>query len=151
MPALEHFSIDQVDKTLDPCSDFFQYACGKWIKANPIPADQGGWGTFNALAIWNVAAVRNTLEDAAKPSSDRTAGTTEVGDYYASCMDEDAINKAGLKPLQPVLDRIAGIKNKSQLPEVIASIHQIIRPANLSFIDAAYQGVLVRNLFATQL
>ncbi len=142
MPALEHFSIEQVDKTLDPCSDFFQYACGKWMKANPIPPDQGGWGTFNALAIWNVAAVRNTLEDAAKPSSDRTAVQQQVGDYYASCMDEDAINKAGLKPLQPVLDRIAGIKNKSQLPEVIASIHQITRPANLSFIDAAYQGVL---------
>ena len=57
-------------------------------------------------------------------------------------MDEDAINKAGLKPLQPELDRIAGIKKKSQLPEVIASIHLMIRPANLNFIDAAYQGVL---------
>ena len=108
MPALEHFSIEQVDKSLDPCSDFFQYACGKWMKANPIPPDQGGWGTFNALAIWNVAAVHNTLEDAAKPSADRTAVQQKVGDYYASCMDEDAINKAGLKPLQPVLDRIAG-------------------------------------------
>ena len=142
MPALEHFSIDQVDKTLDPCADFFQYACSKWLKANPIPPDQGGWGTFNALAIWNVAAVRNTLEEAAKPSPNRTEVQQKVGDYYASCMDEDAINKAGLKPLQPVLDRIGGIKDKSQLPEVVASIHQIIRPANLSFIDAAYQGVL---------
>src|SRR6202022_4866056 len=66
MPALEHFHIDQVDKSLDPCSDFFQYACGKWLKANPIPPDQGGWGTFNALAIWNIAAVHNTLEEAAK-------------------------------------------------------------------------------------
>ena len=142
MPTLEHFSLDQVDKTLDPCTDFFQYACSKWLKANPIPPDQGGWGTFNALAIWNTAAVRNTLEEAAKPSPDRTPVQQKVGDYYASCMDEDAINQAGLKPLQPVLDRIVGIKDKSQLPEVIASIHQIIRPANLSFIDAAYPGVV---------
>jgi len=142
MPALQRFSIDQVDKTLDPCSDFFQYACGKWIKANPIPADQGGWGTFNMLAIWNIAAVHNTLEEAAQPSANRTPVQQKVGDYFASCMDEDAINKAGLKPLQPELDRIAGIKKKSQLPEVIASIHLMIRPANLNFIDAAYQGVL---------
>ena len=142
IPALERFSIDQVDKTLDPCSDFFQYACGKWLKANPIPPDQGGWGTFNALAIWNIAAVHNTLEEAAKPSPNRTAVEQKVGDYYASCMDEDAVNKAGLTPLQPVLDRIAKLKDKSQLPEVIASIHQIVRPANLNFIDAAYQGVV---------
>ena len=73
MPAVERFSIEQVDKTLDPCTDFFQYACSKWLKANPIPPDQGSWGTFNALAIWNVAAVRNTLEEAAKPSPTRTA------------------------------------------------------------------------------
>ena len=142
MPALERFSIDQVDKSLDPCSDFFQYACSKWIKANPIPADQGGWGTFNALAIWNISAVHNTLEEAAQPFPNRTPVQRQVGDYYASCMDEDAINKAGLAPLQPELDRIAKLKNKSQIPEVLASIHQIIRPANLSFIDAAYQGVL---------
>lgn len=142
MPALEHFSIDQVDKSLDPCSDFFQYACSKWIKANPIPPDQGAWGTFNALAIWNIAAVHGTLEEAAKPSPDRTPVQRQVGNYYASCMDEDAINKAGLAPLQPELDRIAGLKQKSQLPEVVASIHKIIRPANLNFIDAAYQGVV---------
>jgi putative endopeptidase len=142
MPELEHFSIDQVDKSLDPCTDFFQYACSKWIKANPIPADQGGWGTFNMLAIWNIAAVHNTLEEAAQPSANRTPVQQKVGDYYSSCVDEDAINKAGLKPLQPELDRIAVLKKKSQLPEVIASIHQMIRPANLNFIDAAYQGVL---------
>ena len=142
MPAIEHFSIDQVDKTLDPCTDFFKYACSKWIKTNPIPSDQAGWGTFNSLAIWNIAAVHNTLEEAATPAPSRTPVQQQVGDYFASCMDEDAINKAGLSPLQPVLDRIARLKDKSQLPEVIATIHQKIRPANLGFIDAAYQGVL---------
>ncbi len=142
MPELEHFSLDQVDKSLDPCNDFFQYACGKWIKANPIPPDQGGWGTFNSLALWNIAAVHNTLEEAAQPSPNRTPVQQKVGDYYAACMDEASINKAGIAPLQPELDRIAGLKDKSQLPEVLASIHLIIRPANLNFIDAAYQGTL---------
>jgi len=142
MPELERFSIEQVDKSLDPCVDFFQYACRKWIKANPIPPDQGSWGTFDSLALWNIAAVHNTLEEAAQPSPNRTPVEQKVGDYYASCMNEDAINKAGITPLQPELDRIARMKAKSQLPEVLASLHQIIRPANLSYIDAYYQGVV---------
>ena len=142
MPTLEHFSPDQVDKSLDPCTDFFKYACSKWIKANPIPPDQAGWGTFNSLAIWNVAAVHQTLEDAAKASATGNPVERKVGDYYSSCMDETAINKAGIAPLQPLLDRIATLNSKSQLPELIAAIHQSIRPANLNFIDAQYQGVL---------
>jgi predicted metalloendopeptidase len=107
MPTLERFSPDQVDKTLDPCADFFKYACSKWITANPIPPDQVSWGTFNALAIWNVAAIHRTLEDAAKSSPSRSPVQQQVGDYYAACMDEAAINKAGITPLQPELDRIA--------------------------------------------
>src|SRR6476661_7235485 len=75
---------DQVDKSLDPCNDFFQYACSKWLKANPIPSDQAGWGTFNKLAIWNVAAIHSTLEDAAKPTASRNAADQKAGDHYAS-------------------------------------------------------------------
>jgi predicted metalloendopeptidase len=73
VPELQRFDPAQVDKSLDPCTDFFQYACSKWNKANPIPADQATWGTFNALGIWNLAAVRNTLEEAEKASANRTA------------------------------------------------------------------------------
>ena len=130
------------DQSLNPCSDFFQYSCGKWLKANPIPSDQAGWGTFNSLAIWNIAAVHETLEQAANSSASRTPVEQKVGDYFASCMDEATVNKAGLAPLQPMLDRIAKLNDKSQLPELIAYIHQRIRPANLNFIDAQYQGVL---------
>ena len=142
MPDLEHFTPERADKSLDPCNDFFQYACSKWVKANPIPADQASWGTFAKLAIWNVAAIHNTLEEAAKPSSSRTVADQKAGDHYASCMDEAAINKAGIGSLKPTLDRIAGMKDKAQLPEQIAGLHQMIRPANLNFIDAQYQGIL---------
>jgi putative endopeptidase len=142
MPELERFSPDQVDKSLDPCNDFYQYACSKWIKANPVPPDQSSWGTFNKLAIWNIAAIHNTLEQAAQPSTSRTAADQKAGDHYASCMDETAINKAGLAPLKPELDRIAALKDKTQLPELVAHLHQIVRPADLNFIEAQYQGVL---------
>ena len=109
-------------------------------EGEPIPADQSRSGTFDKLVVWNVAAVRNTLEDAAK-ASNPTPVEKQVGDYYASCIDESAVDKAGIGPLQPELDRIASM-DKSQLPEIVASIHQMIRPANLNFIDAQYQGVL---------
>ena len=142
LSRLERFDPDQGDKTLDPCNDFFQYACGKWIKANPIPSDQAGWGTLNSLAIWNLAALRSTLEDASKASASRTPVQQKAGDYYAACMNETAINQAGITPLQPMLDRIAGLKDKSQLPELIAYLQQRIRPADLNFIDAQYQGIV---------
>src|ERR1051325_278892 len=90
MPDLERFNPEQADKSLDPCSDFFQYACSKWVKANPIPSDQAAWGTFNALAIWNLAALHETLESAADPAAKHSASEAKAGDYYASCMDETA-------------------------------------------------------------
>ena len=141
MPKLERFSPDLADKALDPCTDFFKYACTKWITANPIPPDQVRWGTFDSLAIWNTAAVHNTLEQAAE-ASNRTPVQQKVGDYYASCMDEATIDKAGIAPLRPMLDRIVAMQEKSQLPELVAAIHLMIRPANLNFIDAQYQGAL---------
>ena len=141
MPPIDHFNVDQVDKTLDPCADFFHFACSKWIKANPIPADLPGQTAFGKLAIWNIAAVRDTLEEAAG-AKDRSAAQQKVGDYYASCMDEDRINQLGIKPLQPALDRISKLKDKSQLPELIAYLHQLVRPADLIFTDNEYNGVL---------
>src|SRR5215470_5335038 len=137
----QRFDPDQIDKALDPCNDFFEYACSKWLKANPIPPDQAGWGTLNVINIWNTSAVRNTLEEAAAASSPNPV-EKKVGDYYASCMDESTINNAGISPLQPALNRIDGLKSKDQLPELVAYIHQNIRPADLNFIDAQYGGVL---------
>jgi putative endopeptidase len=141
MPKMERFNPDQVDKTLDPCNDFFEYTCKKWNAANPIPPDQAGWGTFNSLAIWNVAAVHNTLEQSAA-APNPTPVEKQVGGYYASCINEEAVKKAGVTPLNPAFDRIDAMKNKAALPEVVAYIHQIIRPGNLNFIDAQYPGVM---------
>ena len=113
----------------------------KWIKANPIPADLPGQTAFGKLAIWNIAAVRDTLEEAAA-AKERSPIQQLVGDYYASCMDESGINKLGITPLQPALDRITTLKDKAQLPELIAYLHQLVRPGDLVYTDTEYNGIL---------
>ena len=114
------FDEKALDKTADPCVDFYQYSCGGWMKNNPIPADQPLWGRFNELAERNRAILHNILEDAAK-ATNRDANEQKIGDFYASCMDEDAINKKGIAVLKPEFDRIAAVKDKAELPATVGS------------------------------
>src|SRR5262249_1127867 len=86
------FDAKALDKSADPCVNFYQYACGGWMKNNPIPSDQAAWGRFNELAERNRAFLRDILEKAAS-AANRTPNEQKIGDYYASCMDEEAINK----------------------------------------------------------
>src|SRR5580698_7009924 len=124
-PKLEHFDPNVVDKTLNPCDDFYKYACNKWIAANPIPADQVYWSTGGGLEMWNDNVLRETLQAASKNDSTRSAVQQKIGDYWAACMDESGIEAAGLKPLQPELDRIAGLKSKKEITLEIAHLHHL--------------------------
>jgi endothelin-converting enzyme/putative endopeptidase len=103
--------------------DFYQFACGTWIKNNPIPPDQSRWGRFNELAERNREILRQILEKAAQPDPKRSALEQKYGDFYASCMDEKAIESKGATPLKPELDRIAQLKSKSDLAAEIAHLH----------------------------
>jgi putative endopeptidase len=123
VPKLDHFDPDLVDKTLNPCDDFYKYACNKWIAANPIPADQVYWSTGGGLEMWNDNVLRETLQAASKNDSTRSAVQQKIGDYWAACMDESGIEAAGMKPLQPELDRIAGLKSKKEITLEIAHLH----------------------------
>jgi len=116
------FDEKSLDKTADPCFDFYQYSCGGWIKNNPIPADQPAWGRFNELAERNRVILHNILEDAAK-ATNRDANGQKIGDFYASCMDEEAINKKGVTVLKPEFDRIAAVKDKAELPAIVGYLH----------------------------
>src|SRR5215471_17635146 len=117
------FDASALDRSADPCADFYQFSCGNWLKNNPIPPDQATWGRFNELAERNRAILRDILEEAAKPGK-RTANVQKIGDYYASCMDEDAINKKGVAVLKPEFDRIAALRSKADLTGLIAHFHR---------------------------
>ena len=114
-------NVSDMDRTVDPCVDFYAYSCGGWMKNNPIPPDQSSWGTYGKLEDENRAQLRTILEDAAKPSASRSAVDQKIGDYYASCTDEAAIEKLGAKPLAPELKRIAGLKSKQDFAEFVAT------------------------------
>jgi putative endopeptidase len=109
------FDLDAMDKAVDPCTDFYEYACGTWRKNNPIPADQSRWGRFNQLAEYNRQVLRGILEKAAVNDPNRTRVMQQIGDYYHSCMDEQSVNAKSSDPVKPDLARIAAIENRAQL------------------------------------
>ncbi len=107
------FDLSAIDKTADPCTDFYQYACGNWVKANPIPNDKTSMSRFSELADYNNYLLYKDLKAAAE--APKTPLQKKYGDYFASCMDTERINALGAKPLQPELDSIAAIKDPKEL------------------------------------
>ncbi len=90
--------LNAIDTAVSPCTNFYQYACGTWIKNNPLPSDQSRWNRFNALALQNQEIEKKILEQAAASGSSRSPIQQKIGDYYNSCMDEAAIDKKGVAP-----------------------------------------------------
>ena len=122
---LRVFDPSLVDTTVDPCENFYRFSCNGWFKSNPLPPDQVAYGRFTELAELNRLHLKQILEETAVPAATRSANEQKIGDEYASCMDTDAVNKHGLAPLQPELDRIAALKTAAELPVLLAHLHTI--------------------------
>src|SRR5437763_11614140 len=114
------FDLSAIDKTADPCADFYQYACGNWVKKNPIPADQARWGRFNELAEWN----NHLLYEELKASADapQTPLQKKYGNYFAACMNENLADNLGARPVEPVMKTISSLENKTQLAAMVAEL-----------------------------
>src|SRR5215831_1821438 len=113
-----------MDKSADPCTNFYKYACGNWNKLNPIPPDQALWDVYSKLTDENQRFLWGILEQASKPSTSRTKNEQKIGDYFYACMNEPVIESAGTRPLDLALAEIAGLKSVSDIARYVGGQHR---------------------------
>ncbi len=116
------FDLSAIDKTADPCTNFYQYACGNWMKSNPIPDDKVRWGRFDELAERDNYLLYQQVKAAA--DSPQTPLQKKYGDYFAACMDKDTADKLGIQPLAPVLKDIASWHDRSTYATFVGRMEQ---------------------------
>src|SRR5262249_771956 len=114
-----------LDTSTDPCVNFFKNACGNFAKYYPIPNNRSRYTPAPVLYTHNKSILHTMLEKAAAGGSERTANQQKIGDFYAACMNADAISQKGLKPFHPELDRIAALKDKKELSSLLGHLQLI--------------------------
>ncbi len=123
LPYTPSLDVAAMDRSADPCADFYQYSCGGWMKANPIPADQASWSVYGKLADENQQLLWGILEDAARPAAERTPVQQKIGDFFASCMDEPALEKLGAAPLFAELKPVESLRAKAEVAALLPALH----------------------------
>ena len=96
-----NFNVENIDRSVSPCEDFYRYACGTWLKNNPIPADRPEWGRFDELAERNQAILREILDSASRRGASGSPVDQKIGAFYRACMDEKVVEEKGDSPLKP--------------------------------------------------
>jgi putative endopeptidase len=121
IPYTPSLDVTSLDRSIDPCADFYKFSCGGWQKNNPIPADQAGWSVYAKLAdennqfLWEILAADAKL-------TERTPVQQKVGDYFSACMDTTAIDAQGAKPILPVLAAIGALPSREAVIEHIGML-----------------------------
>jgi putative endopeptidase len=122
LPYTPSLDLASMDKTADPCVNFYQYSCGGWKKNNPIPPDQTSWSVYGKLYEDNLAFLKGILEQASMNTDQHSNVQQEIGDFYAACMDEAAVEKAGISPVQGDLDAIARLHSVKEIAPLVARL-----------------------------
>jgi putative endopeptidase len=122
LPYTPSLDIQSMDLSADPCVDLYQYSCGGWIRANPIPADQSGWSTYGKAYFNNQRYLWGILEDAAMDDPQRNETQKLIGNYFAACMNIERIEELGRSPLDSELAAIAALDDKSGLGAVLGNL-----------------------------
>ena len=122
IPYSPSLDVTNLDRSVEPCVDFYKFSCGGWQKKNPIPADQAGWSVYAKLGTDNEQFLWGILKDDAI-AKHRTPVQQKVGDYFAACMDVAAIDAKGIKPVSPALAEIDALKTRPELEAAIAKLH----------------------------
>src|ERR1700733_603453 len=149
MPYSPSLDLSSLDRTVDPCVDFYKFTCGGWQKKNPIPADRAGWSVYAKLGNDNEQFLWGILEADAK-AANRTAVQQKVGDYFAACMNTTGIDALGLKPVQPELARIDALKTRPELIAAISALHHAY-PGSFFFGSSTGQDAMDSSLVIVEL
>ncbi|MES2948090.1 MAG: M13 family metallopeptidase [Pseudomonadota bacterium] len=132
-PYTPGLDVSAMDTFANPCENFYQYSCGGWIKNNPIPADQSRWSVYGKLYQDNQRFLWGILDNLSRKTAGNTDNQQKIGDYFAACMNEDAVEQKGASPLQPLLADIAAMRSKADLPAVLAKLHMATADNGLYF------------------
>ncbi|HTZ33709.1 MAG TPA: M13 family metallopeptidase [Methylomirabilota bacterium] len=138
LPYTPSLDLNSMDKTADPCVNFYQYSCGGWKKNNPIPADQTSWSVYGKLYQDNLAFLKEILEQESGDKPGRTEVEQKIGDFYAACMDEASVDKQGLTPVRTYLDAVEKLKTTKDIAPVVAQL-QLVYGRSVLFAGGSTQ------------
>lgn len=133
LPYTPGLDIQSMDRSVEPCQNFYLYSCGTWMKDNPIPPDQARWDVYSKLTYENQLFLWGLLLQAGNTAAPRTANQQKIGDLFHACMDEAAIDKAGSAPIQPILRQIDALKSLNDLPIFLAGQHLTLYASTMLF------------------